>query len=101
MPIKLLQHKSWHVYSRDNIERVKQDEAKEEARLKAQDVQALQAQADRRLASLRTGAPEDSPVDVILPQENPHKTLSHHSRGLCGMFKKEKTRLKELEPSKK
>lgn len=53
MPLKLLQHKSYHVYNKDNIERVRRDE--EEARVKEEEADERLRERDRlfRLEILR------------------------------------------------
>ncbi|GAA5911298.1 hypothetical protein JCM8208_004323 [Rhodotorula glutinis] len=53
MPIKLLQHKSWHVYSQENIARVKRDEALAEAKEAEDDQRSLLADSEARLDRMR------------------------------------------------
>ncbi|GAA5836964.1 hypothetical protein JCM9279_007719 [Rhodotorula babjevae] len=53
MPIKLLQHKSWHVYSAENIARVKRDEALAEAKEVEDDQRSLLADSEARLDRMR------------------------------------------------
>ncbi|GAA5921126.1 hypothetical protein JCM3775_004101 [Rhodotorula graminis] len=53
MPIKLLQHKSWHVYSQENISRVKRDEALAEAKEADDDQRSLLADSEARLDRMR------------------------------------------------
>jgi len=56
MPLHLLHHKSWHVYNKDNVERVQRD--KEKARLKeeAEEQRMNEIDQERRLAQLRGNA---------------------------------------------
>ncbi|GAA5959193.1 hypothetical protein JCM21900_001423 [Sporobolomyces salmonicolor] len=56
MPIKLLQHKSWHVYSQENIARVKRDEALAAAQEDAEDQRTLLADSEARLDRMRRKA---------------------------------------------
>ena len=53
MPIKLLQHKSWHIYSAENIARVKRDEALAEAKEAEDDQRSLLADSEARLDRMR------------------------------------------------
>ncbi|KAF9179032.1 hypothetical protein BGZ50_007293 [Haplosporangium sp. Z 11] len=54
--MNILQHKSWHVYSRKNIEKVKQDEARAEAEEKQTRERAIAADREHRLEVLRQRA---------------------------------------------
>ncbi|GAA5877909.1 hypothetical protein JCM1840_002944 [Sporobolomyces johnsonii] len=56
MPIKLLQHKSWHVYSQENIARVKRDEALAAAQQDADEQRTLLADSEARLDRMRRKA---------------------------------------------
>ncbi|GAA6021213.1 hypothetical protein JCM11491_001609 [Sporobolomyces phaffii] len=65
MPIKLLQHKSWHVYSQENIARVKRDEAAAALDRDAQDRRTLLADSEARIDRMkhkkRRTATQDDP----------------------------------------
>ncbi|KAG0300110.1 hypothetical protein BGZ97_003384 [Linnemannia gamsii] len=54
--MNILQHKSWHVYSQKNQDRVKRDEAKAEAEEKQTQERAIAADREHRLAVLRQRA---------------------------------------------
>ncbi|GAA6057953.1 hypothetical protein JCM3770_000648 [Rhodotorula araucariae] len=53
MPLKLLQHKSWHVYSAENVARVQRDEARAAAQDAEDDERARLADAEARLDRMR------------------------------------------------
>ncbi|GAA5912083.1 uncharacterized protein JCM6883_007105 [Sporobolomyces salmoneus] len=53
MPIKLLQHKSWHVYSQENIARVKRDEALAAAQDDEQQQRTMLADSEARLDRMK------------------------------------------------
>lgn len=53
MPLKLLPHKSWHVYNQENVARVKRDEAQAALEQEQQDDRAFRADAEARLDRLR------------------------------------------------
>ncbi|KAM3445851.1 hypothetical protein NHJ13734_000028 [Beauveria thailandica] len=57
MPLHLLGKKSWNVYNKDNIERVRRDEAKAKAAEEAEEQRMQEVDAARRLAILRGQAP--------------------------------------------
>ncbi|KAF9340774.1 Leukocyte receptor cluster member 1 [Linnemannia elongata] len=54
--MNILQHKSWHVYSQKNQDRVKRDEAKAEVEEKQTQERAIAADREHRLAVLRQRA---------------------------------------------
>ncbi|KAG0254190.1 hypothetical protein BG011_005904 [Mortierella polycephala] len=54
--MNILQHKSWHVYNKKNIEKVKQDEAKAEVEGKQTRDRAIAADREHRLEVLRQRA---------------------------------------------
>ncbi|GAA5939119.1 uncharacterized protein JCM15063_004432 [Sporobolomyces koalae] len=53
MPIKLLQHKSWHVYSQENIARVKRDEALAAAKEDEQHQRTMIADSEARIDRMK------------------------------------------------
>lgn len=53
MPIKLLQHKSWHVYSQENIARVKRDEALAAAEEDEQQQRTMLADSEARIDRMK------------------------------------------------
>jgi len=53
MPIKLLQHKSWHVYSQENIARVKRDEALAAAKDDEQSHRTMLADSEARIDRMK------------------------------------------------
>lgn len=75
MPIKLLHHKSWHVYSKDNIERVRKDEAEERAKSEAEDQRLRQESSQARLDVLRGIAPKE-----VLKEPDVNAELARASR---------------------
>ncbi|GAA5832015.1 hypothetical protein JCM11251_002786 [Rhodosporidiobolus azoricus] len=56
MPLKLLQHKSWHVYSGENQARVKRDEALAQAKEEEDDERARKIEAEARVERMRKKA---------------------------------------------
>ncbi|KAI7903451.1 uncharacterized protein BX663DRAFT_551184 [Cokeromyces recurvatus] len=54
--MNILHHKSWHVYNKANIERVRKDEAEAEAEAKKKQERALLAESEARLTLLRKKA---------------------------------------------
>jgi hypothetical protein len=61
MPLNLLQHKSYHVYSTKNIERVRQDEAAARAAEEAREQRMQEADAEHRISVLRARAEGRAP----------------------------------------
>jgi hypothetical protein len=53
MPLKLLQHKSWHVYSAENVARVQRDEAAAQAADEESDRRMMLADSEARLDRMR------------------------------------------------
>ena len=53
MPLKLLQHKSWHVYSAENVARVQRDEAAAQAASEESDRRMMLADSEARLDRMR------------------------------------------------
>ncbi|GAA5883093.1 hypothetical protein JCM16303_006085 [Sporobolomyces ruberrimus] len=53
MPIKLLQHKSWHVYSQENVARVKRDEALAAAQEDEQNQRTMLADSEARIDRMK------------------------------------------------
>ena len=53
MPIKLLHHKSWHVYSQENIARVKRDEALAAAQQDEQNQRTMLADSEARIDRMK------------------------------------------------
>ncbi|CEP09225.1 hypothetical protein [Parasitella parasitica] len=54
--MNILHHKSWHVYNKDNIERVRKDEAEAEAEAKKKQDRVILAESEARLELLRKRA---------------------------------------------
>ncbi|TVY32971.1 Uncharacterized protein LOCC1_G008077 [Lachnellula occidentalis] len=61
MPLHLLGHKSWNVYNKDNIEKVKRDEAVAQAKEEAEEQRMQEIDAERRLQILRGEEPTPLP----------------------------------------
>ncbi|KAI9674120.1 MAG: hypothetical protein M1817_001938 [Caeruleum heppii] len=72
MPLHLLGKKSWNVYNADNIARVRQDEARAQAREEEEERRMQEVDAARRMQILRGLSPEPSST---LPE--PHEERSH------------------------
>lgn len=53
MPLKLLQHKSWHVYSAENVARVQRDEAAAQVASEESDRRMMLADSEARLDRMR------------------------------------------------
>ncbi|OAP56512.1 hypothetical protein AYL99_09691 [Fonsecaea erecta] len=60
MPLHLLHHKSWNVYSPANIERVRRDEAKAREQVAEQEEHRLRREADERLSTLRQQSKDET-----------------------------------------
>ncbi|PRP79327.1 hypothetical protein PROFUN_13021 [Planoprotostelium fungivorum] len=66
MALHLLHHKSWHVWNRDNIAKVKNDEAEHETELREQRRLHQEAESKRRYQLLKRKA-NGEPVDIDEP----------------------------------
>ncbi|CAO0796811.1 unnamed protein product [Mucor circinelloides] len=60
--MNILHHKSWHVYNKDNIERVRKDEAEAEAEAKKKQDRVILAESEARLELLRKRANANLPA---------------------------------------
>lgn len=84
MPIKLLQHKSWHVYSKDNIARVARDEEDDRVRKALEERDSHASRSRARLNYLRyPGAQSEvhsrrigEENDALVPRVNETKSDS-------------------------
>ncbi|OBZ82488.1 Leukocyte receptor cluster member 1 [Choanephora cucurbitarum] len=69
--MNILHHKSWHVYNKDNVERVRQDEAKAEEEAKKKQEKVILAESEARLDLLRKRA------NAHLPAEQQQTVIQH------------------------
>lgn len=81
MPLHLLGKKSWNVYNRDNVERVRRDEAEAQARQEAEDQRMQEADAARRIAILRGEEPPPLPPDSAEVEDGPRASTGQRKRG--------------------
>jgi hypothetical protein len=56
--LRILPHKKWHVWRRDNIERVLRDEREQEEKQQLQDEKQRRLDQERRAQQLATDAPD-------------------------------------------
>ncbi|KAI8329580.1 hypothetical protein BD560DRAFT_416673 [Blakeslea trispora] len=70
--MNILHHKSWHVYNKDNIEKVRQDEAKAEEEARKKQEKVILAESEARLDLLRKRA------NAHLPAEQQQQTVIQH-----------------------
>ncbi|KAL5615290.1 uncharacterized protein BROUX77_001127 [Berkeleyomyces rouxiae] len=77
MPLHLLNKKSWNVYNKDNVARVRRDEAEARTKKKAETRRREQAEAEQRLEILRREAP-------ISPEAGDHHSSSSSSSSNSG-----------------
>ncbi|ATY66197.1 homocitrate synthase [Cordyceps militaris] len=78
MPLHLLGKKSWNVYNKDNIERVRRDEASAKAAEEAAEQRMQEVDAARRLAILRGETPppiEQEEAAAADPEASPSRRL--------------------------
>ena len=68
MVLHLLGKKGWNVYNRDNVERVRRDEAEARAREEAQEQRMQEEDAARRLAVLRGEQPPVAAAELAEPE---------------------------------
>ncbi|KAF9978440.1 hypothetical protein BGZ73_002336 [Actinomortierella ambigua] len=85
--MNILQHKSWHVYSQKNRERVLKDEAKAAAAEETERERSNAAEQERRLAILRRNAQKrmsnqlDSTEDADITHDRKSETVeSSHEK---------------------
>lgn len=78
--LNLLHHKTWHVYGRDNRERVRKDEEIEDKKQLATDTRKQQAKQERKLNSLRAGSANHTldPINSIRRQSAKEKEPEKH-----------------------
>ncbi|KAL7272444.1 hypothetical protein RUND412_004746 [Rhizina undulata] len=67
MPLHLLHHKSYHVYSAANIERVRRDEAAAKAKEEAEEQRMQEVDAERRMQILRQRAAGVTTAEGVNP----------------------------------
>ncbi|KAB8304288.1 hypothetical protein EYC80_003700 [Monilinia laxa] len=80
MPLHLLGKKSWNVYNKDNIEKVRRDEAIAKAKEEAEEQQMQELDAERRMQILRGEIPTPLPIeDKPHDDEGPRERRSHGS----------------------
>ncbi|TGO65478.1 hypothetical protein BCON_0002g00620 [Botryotinia convoluta] len=80
MPLHLLGKKSWNVYNKDNIEKVRRDEAIAKAKEEAEEQQMQELDAERRMQILRGEIPTPLSIEDKPEEHNgPHEKRSHGS----------------------
>ncbi|ESZ97332.1 hypothetical protein SBOR_2295 [Sclerotinia borealis F-4128] len=80
MPLHLLGKKSWNVYNKDNIEKVRRDEAIAKAKEEAEEQQMQELDAERRMQILRGETPTPLPIeDKPEDDDGPRERRSHGS----------------------
>ncbi|KAF7960739.1 hypothetical protein EAE96_000412 [Botrytis aclada] len=80
MPLHLLGKKSWNVYNKDNIEKVRRDEAIAKAKEEAEEQQMQELDAERRMQILRGEIPTPLSIEDKPEEHNdPHERRSHGS----------------------
>ncbi|KAF7863943.1 hypothetical protein EAF04_006908 [Stromatinia cepivora] len=80
MPLHLLGKKSWNVYNKDNIEKVRRDEAVAKAKEEAEEQQMQELDAERRMQILRGEIPTPLPIeDKLGENDGPRERRSHGS----------------------
>ncbi|ATZ50197.1 hypothetical protein BCIN_05g05710 [Botrytis cinerea B05.10] len=80
MPLHLLGKKSWNVYNKDNIEKVRRDEAIAKAKEEAEEQQMQELDAERRMQILRGEIPTPLSIEDKPEEDNvPHERRSHGS----------------------
>lgn len=73
--LNLLHHKSWHVYSKDNRERVRKDEEEAGKVEKEKESRAIKAEQERRMEQLR--ASKKGEKETQEDNRNQHVNLFH------------------------
>lgn len=66
MPLHLLHHKSWHVYNKDNVDRVHRDKQNAQRKQEEEELRMNQADQERRLMQLRGNAYETHPGRTVV-----------------------------------
>ena len=75
MPLHLLHHKSYHVYSASNISRVQRDEAAARAAANAEDERAHSSAATQRIETLRSRVDGNPPPSTSAPPSSSHSSF--------------------------
>ncbi|KAJ9621575.1 hypothetical protein H2203_007062 [Taxawa tesnikishii (nom. ined.)] len=81
MPLHLLGKKSWNVYNKDNIERVRRDEAAATAREEAEEQRMQEIDAARRTAILRGEVPPPLPEEAADTSPKRERSGRYDGRG--------------------
>jgi hypothetical protein len=92
MPLHLLHHKSWHVYNKDNVEKVRRDQENARRKEEEEEMRMNKADQERRLAQLRGNAygQDDVPTPSAAPEPSPSKkTASVHRAKHVNLFQDE------------
>lgn len=89
--MNLLKHKSWHVYGKDNVEKVRKDEAKANEAEKQSTERSAVADKERRLALLRQRAQEKRSENNGRHDDSEEKAQDH-----VNLFEEEETQRKAL-----
>jgi len=76
----ILKHKSWNVWNKDNIDKVKKDEAENEAKQAAKDEKRIQAEGEIRYEQLRgnklTKEEQEQRIQKAIDSADPNQALT-------------------------